>query len=83
MESLSRPFCSKLEELLSAQAEHNRVHLVATIPTARFPDGRRGIRIIDNLIKQPGIKIFEVTFGNRDNLVETISADLLSKFGDT
>ncbi|KAA3676565.1 nucleoside-triphosphatase, partial [Paragonimus westermani] len=65
MELCSPSFCVEIEKLISlistTSEQSRQVVLVATVPSARRPDGRRGIPLVDDLCSRPDVCLFEVS----------------------
>ncbi|KAF5398469.1 Nucleoside-triphosphatase THEP1 [Paragonimus heterotremus] len=65
MELCSPSFCVEIEKLTNListiSKQSSRVVLVATVPSARRPDGRRGIPLVDALCSRPNVCLFEVS----------------------
>ncbi|KAF7258727.1 hypothetical protein EG68_03615, partial [Paragonimus skrjabini miyazakii] len=76
MELCSPSFCAKIEKLIdlisTVSKQSSRAVLVATVPSARRPDGRRGIPLVDSLCSRPNVCLFEVTFSNRDDILQKV-----------
>ncbi|CAM0512796.1 unnamed protein product [Fasciola hepatica] len=81
MELLCPIFAGRLEKLLARMAESQNTILLATVPSPRgSKDSRRGIRLVDDLCTHPQARIFEVTYANRESLVQEIIQSVLQQF---
>ncbi|KAF8570606.1 hypothetical protein P879_06701 [Paragonimus westermani] len=83
MELCSPSFCVEIEKLInliSTTSEQSRqAVLVATVPSARRPDGRRGIPLVDALCSRPDVCLFEVTFSNRNDILQKVYRTVMDR----
>ncbi|KAG5441567.1 Cancer- nucleoside-triphosphatase [Clonorchis sinensis] len=79
MELMSNSFKRLVSDLIDRVSKSRQTVLVATIPSARLPDGRRGIPFVDELCSRPDVDLTEMTYSNRSFLPDQVYQAIISR----